>query len=504
MRPGVTESPLLRGRRAREDASRALRKSRFDDVLHQKRRARIAQYTIDTPLMDGDDAPLRQLMELVVSSSDDERLLPALTRLRRAVDTEEGDELSALIASDDMMMWLVNVVKDTSRATRLRFESAWLLTNVASTRHTQIVVSVDGVAPFIAPAYESDPDLVEQCVWCIGNIAGDNDALRDRALEEGALDAVLHVVTQPPSPSALRTAVWALTNLVHKRTTTHMIGDASHAIRLRVAPVFAQIIVRCTNEVQDDTMLADALAGCAFVTDICEDDDVHATVLLALEPCMQHIRRDDARLSVQALRVVGNLIAGNHVHTQCVLDAGALHVLSQLVDSDNRTTRKETVWALSNLVAGTPHQLREVMVRAPLVARIIDRLATDEMSVRRECAYFVVNVTENGTYDDTRRLIQANLFAAVASALSQTNMHVVTMGVLLAALTRILSLARGNGNLDETVDALESSGCADIVRALQLHNARAIVNKADAIVDTFLEGGDDECVNENDVYELYS
>ena len=59
-----------------------------------------------------------------------------------------------------------------------------------------------------------------------------------------------------------------------------------------------------------------------------------------------------------ALRVVGNVLAGDDQPTQLCLDNGVLKYLEQLLNSSQYTVVKEARWCLSNITAGNEAQIQ--------------------------------------------------------------------------------------------------------------------------------------------------
>ena len=59
-----------------------------------------------------------------------------------------------------------------------------------------------------------------------------------------------------------------------------------------------------------------------------------------------------------ALRVVGNVLAGDDQQTQLCLDNGVLKYLEQLLNSSQYTVVKEALWCLSNITAGNEAQIQ--------------------------------------------------------------------------------------------------------------------------------------------------
>lgn len=60
-----------------------------------------------------------------------------------------------------------------------QFEAAWALTNIASTSETRAVVNDGAVPALVRNLHHHNPDLREQCAWCLGNIAGDSAVSND-------------------------------------------------------------------------------------------------------------------------------------------------------------------------------------------------------------------------------------------------------------------------------------------------------------------------------------
>ncbi|MFO0118047.1 MAG: hypothetical protein ACK521_10705 [bacterium] len=61
-------------------------------------------------------------------------------------------------------------------------------------------------------------EVVEQAIWALGNLAGDNTTFRDLLIARGAVDPIAHIVAAaPPGTSFCRNSSWALSNLCRGR-----------------------------------------------------------------------------------------------------------------------------------------------------------------------------------------------------------------------------------------------------------------------------------------------
>lgn len=69
-----------------------------------------------------------------------------------------------------------------------------------------------------------------------------------------------------------------------------------------------------------------------------------------------------------ALRAVGNIVTGDDVQTQVILNCSALPNLYHLLSSCKESIRKEASWTISNITAGNRQQIQvETIYHFPII-----------------------------------------------------------------------------------------------------------------------------------------
>jgi importin subunit alpha-1 len=98
------------------------------------------------------------------------------------------------------------------------------------------------------------------------------------------------------------------------------------------------------------------------------------------------LMHDSVNVQTAALRVVGNLVAGDESQAQVVLGFGVLSKLCTLLSHPKKSIRKESCWAISNITAGTPDQIDSV-IDAQIIPPLLSILKNEESAVQKEAAW---------------------------------------------------------------------------------------------------------------------
>ena len=118
--------------------------------------------------------------------------LTGMIYMRKCVSVESSPPISEVVATGCLprVVHLLN----TSTAEELKFEAAWVITNIASgtSEHCLQVVNTGGLKAFVnIMKTTTSENLMEQVIWGLGNIAGDSPAFRDKLNEMSLIEIMV-------------------------------------------------------------------------------------------------------------------------------------------------------------------------------------------------------------------------------------------------------------------------------------------------------------------------
>lgn len=149
-----------------------------------------------------------------------------------------------------------------------------------------------------------------------------------------------------------------------------------------------------------------------------------------------------------ALRTVGNIVTGNDVQTDAIIQAGALLSLGPLLKFTRLNIVKEAAWTISNITAGNSEQIQKVL-DAGIMDPLLDVLQTGDFKSQKEAAWAVTNYTSGGTVQQLGRLVEMGAMKPMCNLLNSKEWK--TVCVILDGLNNILSAAAKLGEAEKVI-----------------------------------------------------
>jgi hypothetical protein len=157
-----------------------------------------------------------------------------------------------------------------------------------------------------------------------------------------------------------------------------------------------------------------------------------------------------ASTSVQtpALRSVGNIVTGDDVQTQVIINCGSLAALLSLLSSTKDGIRKEACWTISNVTAGNSTQIQAV-IEANIIPPLIHLLQNGDFKTRKEACWAISNATSGGLQKPAqiRYLVQSGCIKPLCDLLACPDNKIIQ--VALDGLENILKV----GEMDKEAGA---------------------------------------------------
>ncbi|MED6119368.1 Importin subunit alpha-9 [Stylosanthes scabra] len=318
-------------------------------------------------------------------------------------------------------------------------EAAWCLTNIAAGIPEETKALLPALPLLIAHLGEkSSSPVAEQCAWALGNVAGEGEELRNVLLAQGALLPLARMML-PNKGSTVRTAAWALSNLIK--------GPEPKA-----------------------------------ATELVRVDGV-------LDAIVRHLKKADDELATEVAWVVVYLSALSNVAMSLLVKNDVLQLLVQRLATSNslQLLIPEAAWVLSNIAAGDIEHKRLIYSSeaVPLLLRLLSAAPFD---IRKEVAYVLGNLCVAPTKGNEKPdLIVEHLISLVGKGCLPGFIDLVRSADIEAArlgLQFIELVLRGipNGKGPKLVE--EEDGIEAMER-FQFHENEELRTMANTLVDKY-------------------
>eukprot|EP01025_Chloroclados_australasicus_P032313 TRINITY_DN3275_c0_g1_i4.p1 TRINITY_DN3275_c0_g1~~TRINITY_DN3275_c0_g1_i4.p1 ORF type:complete len:549 (+),score=80.48 TRINITY_DN3275_c0_g1_i4:238-1647(+) len=431
------------------------------------------------------------MQEMVKSiySQDPAQQLEAATYIRKQLSNDRNPPISAVIQSGIIPRLIEFLGCDDF--VQLQFEAAWALTNVASgdTEHTRTVINAGAVPIFVRLLGSQNEDVREQAVWALGNISGDSPECRDLVLGQGALQPLLQLLGDQAKLTLLRNGAWALSNFCRGKP------KPDFAVVRQALPTLARLV-----HSKDEEVVTDSCWALSYLSDGTNDniqEVIQSGICRKLVELLMHFQTS---VLVPALRTVGNIVTGDDLQTQVIINCGALSCFLHLLNTAyKKSIKKEACWAISNITAGTQNQIQAV-IEAGLIPPLVQMLTFSELDIKKEAAWAISNATQGGAPEQLEFLAGVGCIKPMCDLLACHDQKVIQ--VALDAIRNFLELGR-NKQMQEGADAknvyiqaIEDADGITKLEDLQSHQSEAIYNKAVSILETFFDTEEEQMAAE--------
>ncbi|XP_011036930.1 PREDICTED: importin subunit alpha-1 isoform X1 [Populus euphratica] len=483
------------GRRRREDNMVEIRKNRREESLQKKRREGLQAQAIPAALHSSaaEKKQLEHLPSMVagVWSEDGNLQLEATTQFRKLLSIERSPPIEEVIQAGVVPRFVQFLMREDFP--QLQFEAAWALTNIASgtSENTKVVIDHGAVPIFVQLLGSPSDDVREQAVWALGNVAGDSPRCRDLVLGHGALLPLLAQLNENAKLSMLRNATWTLSNFCRGKPQPPF-DQVKPAL-----PALARLI-----HSNDEEVLTDACWALSYLSDG-TNDKIQAVIEAGVCPrLVELLLHPSPSVLIPALRTVGNIVTGDDMQTQCIINHQALPCLLNLLTNNyKKSIKKEACWTISNITAGNKEQIQAV-IEANLIGPLVHLLQNAEFDIKKESAWAISNATSGGTHEQIKYLVGQGCIKPLCDLLICPDPRIVT--VCLEGLENILKVGEADKNVSNTggvnlyAQMIDDAEGLEKIENLQSHDNSEIYEKAVKILETYWLEEDDETMPPGD------
>ncbi|KAK9068366.1 hypothetical protein SSX86_012483 [Deinandra increscens subsp. villosa] len=478
------------GRRRREDNMVEIRKNKREENLLKKRQLLSSSQPLSTgvPVQSSTvEKKLESLPSMVagVYSNDNNLQLEATTQFRKLLSIERSPPIEEVIQSGVVPRFVEFLMREDFP--QVQFEAAWALTNIASgtSENTKVVIDHGSVPIFVKLLASPSDDVREQAVWALGNVAGDSPRCRDLVLGHGALIPLLSQLNEHAKLSMLRNATWTLSNFCRGKPQPPF-EQTRPAL-----PALERLI-----HSNDEEVLTDACWALSYLSDG-TNDKIQAVIDAGVcQRLVELLLHPSPSVLIPALRTVGNIVTGDDLQTQHIIERGALPcLLSLLTHNHKKSIKKEACWTISNITAGNKEQIQTV-IAAGLIAPLVNLLQTAEFDIKKEAAWAISNATSGGTNEQIKYLVLQGCIKPLCDLLVCPDPRIVT--VSLEGLENILKVGEvekqaGNaGDVNLYAQLIDDADGLEKIENLQSHDNNEIYEKAVKILETYWLDEEDE------------
>jgi len=432
------------------------------------------------------ESRLDTLLDVICTCSDLTVLVKALEVLRKVLSVDLSPPFSQVMKSD-----VIKRIIEMLDVEELQLEASWCAINLASgpTQVTDMLCAHGIIGKLVGNLNSQIPELVDQSVWTLGNIAGDSIPKRNAILETGAHSVIVNKIQTSSNIARghLGNMIWVLSNLCRGKPSP---PSEVTSLIMKVIPNLLQY--------DDDSIISDCCWALSYTTDGDNCKIQEMIDLGILGKLISLLTHPDQNVLTPCLRTLGNVATGSEEQTQEILNHGIVDRLAPLLTSKKRGIKKEVLWTLSNIMAGSIEQVSTV-VDHPCLRMIVDFMKDPDFEIKKEAVWAVSNATHSKSSRIIFKLVKEGAFDILSEVLRHQDPRILL--VALEAINNVLKAGAeemGPDKVNEMCVRFDENGGLTLMENLQSHPEQRIYDKVVKIMSEHYGVEEvDENVSEN-------
>jgi importin subunit alpha-6/7 len=520
------------GRKHREETSIQIRKAKKEELLRKRRTGIVnnsawaddnnnnkvesaTQIEIDLVIQESVIIFQKWIsVSKTITTEEEVELCNAVKKIRRILSVENNPPVKEVLQSGSL--FFLTELLTMKHNPSILFETAWALTNIASTSYTSSVIGQRNLVDRLVPLIVHDsPAVREQSAWCIGNIAGDSHEYRDVLLNNtDIINGLIVNLNLPDSHTLLQNICWTISNLCRGKNPK----PPTATTRQFLQPLFG-VIKLAVDSIKNKAMdceLHELITDAMWCLTYLSDGD-NSRIQIVLDDCCNHasdvsgdgsnivhyvkeiikMHKESCEINrgllIPCVRLLGNIVSGTHEQTSVVVDSGVMKFVEHLLEHPSKALRRETCWMLSNVAAGTEDHIWSIFnasKHCDLIRAIIEKASSAEpINVRKEAIWTISNILTTGCRNQYKLMVQYDAIDPLCDILS-CNEDAKLLLIAMQAIEVILEQNEQDGTLHNQV--FESYGGVEAMEKLQEHPCHDVYEKAVFLLEKFFNATEEE------------
>lgn len=366
----------------------------------------------------------------------------------------------------------------------LQLEATWVLVNLASgnTEQTNSLIQKNVIELFVKLTKSPYPQIQEQAIWGIGNIAGDCVAFRSKVMQAKAPESLLEVLNTQVSSVIYGLIVWVFSNMCRLRPSEERFSVVTRAMLMVLKEAF--------KTSTDIVVVQDCLYG--FYQNVkSETADIFRDNLFLLrllkmysEAQANYVNQRSVMSAIHTL--LGGFTSDSDTHTEMVINAGFLTYLKNSLFIPDSATAREVCWIMSNLAIGKKEQLQTLLAEPLLFESIAKMCQHEDEILAREATWTICNMCLCKATEVVQELINKGVIALFKCRLEETQ-DVKAITLILEGITHLIEFSGECGKESQTqfVNLLVSQGLGAAIEKLQYHRSEMVYLKSHMILELY-------------------